>query len=147
MPTLLDFARIVARSIAPKLCSSSSILLPTFMNPGEVSTMLSGRYCPEASAAAITKGFTLDPGSKMSVAARLRYRPGFSCSRSLGLYEGWFTMARTSPVSTSMTILKPQIDGRREVAPRPRRTNAFDVPDIAPLHVLDDALRAVFTVQ
>src|SRR5580700_9322981 len=88
VPTLLDLARIVAKSITPKLCSSSSILLPTLKNPGEVSTTLSGLYCPEARAAAIMKGLMLEPGSKISVAARLRYRPGFNCSRSFGLYEG-----------------------------------------------------------
>src|SRR5580698_5839945 len=88
VPTLLDFARIVAKSMTPKLCSSSSTLLPTLKNPGDVSTTLSGWYCPEARAAATMKGLTLEPGSKISVAARLRYSPAFNCSRSLGLYEG-----------------------------------------------------------
>jgi hypothetical protein len=49
VPTLLDFASTVARSMAPKLCSSSNTLMPTLMKPGEVSTTLSGRYWPEAS--------------------------------------------------------------------------------------------------
>ena len=73
VPTLLDLARMVARSMTPRSCSSSNTLLPTWMKPGEVSTTLSGRYWPEASAAAMMNGLMLEPGSKMSVAARLRY--------------------------------------------------------------------------
>jgi hypothetical protein len=72
VPTLLDFARMVARSMTPRLVSSSNTLVPTLKKPGEVSTTLSARYCPEASAAAMMKGLTLEPGSKISVAARLR---------------------------------------------------------------------------
>src|SRR5580698_10106601 len=88
VPTLLDLARIVARSMEPKLCSSSNTFEPTFKNPGDVSMTLSGLYCPDANAAAMMKGLMLEPGSKISVAARLRYIAGFSCSRSFGLYEG-----------------------------------------------------------
>ena len=107
MPTLLDLARMVARSTTPRLLSSSNTFVPTFRKPGDVSTTLSGWYCPDAKAAAMMNGLMLEPGSKMSVAARLRYRPGFSCSRSLGLYDGWLTMASTSPVSTSITMTEP----------------------------------------
>ncbi len=43
----------------------------------------------------------------MSVTARLRYVAGLSCERSFGLYEGWFTIASTSPVCTSSTTTEP----------------------------------------
>ena len=168
VPTLLDFARMVARSITPRLDSSSNTLFPTWMKPGEVSTTLSGRYWPDARAAAMMNGLMLEPGSKMSVTARLRYRAGFNCSRSFGLYEGWSTMASTSPVSTSMTITEPalravvlhrllqfpvgqvlnaQIDAGDEVAAGPRGADALDVLDAVPEHVLDDALRPILAVH
>ncbi len=71
-PTLLDLARSVAKLIWPRSCSSSNTLSPTFKNPGDVSTTLSARYCPDASADAMMNGLMLEPGSKMSVAARFR---------------------------------------------------------------------------
>ena len=43
MPTLLDLARIILRSTAPRLCLSVMFLMPTRKVPGAVSTTVSGR--------------------------------------------------------------------------------------------------------
>jgi len=53
---------------------------------------------PASSAAATTKGLMVEPGSKVSVMARLRILKVCRLSRALGLYEGVFTIAKTSPV-------------------------------------------------
>ncbi len=55
----------------------------------------------------MTKGLMLEPGSKMSVTARLRRRATSNCMRSFGLNEGWLTIASTSPVAMSSTITVP----------------------------------------
>ena len=44
-------------------------------------------------------------------------------------------------------ILDAQIDAGDEIAARARRADALDVLDIAPVEILDDALRAVLAVQ
>ena len=72
MPTLELLASTVAMSMAPRLCSSSKIFAPTLKKPGEVSMMLWSSYLPEAIPAATKNGLMDEPGSKMSVAARLR---------------------------------------------------------------------------
>ena len=85
MPTLEDLASTVARPMAPRLCSSSKVVAPTWMKPGAVSMTLSALNLPDARAAATMNGLTLEPGSNRSVTARLRYAAGTICSRSLGL--------------------------------------------------------------
>ena len=72
MPTFELLASTVAMSMAPRLCSSSKIFTPTLTNPGEVSMMLWLSYLPEARPAATKNGLMEEPGSKISVAARLR---------------------------------------------------------------------------
>src|SRR5688500_16154411 len=72
MPTLLDLASTVVSEIAPRLCLSGILLMPTFTNPGDVSMMVLAWYRPDAMPAAAMNGLMLEPGSKMSVAARLR---------------------------------------------------------------------------
>ena len=114
------------------------------------------------------KGLTLEPGSKISVAARLRYRPALSCSaivRVVGrlVHHGEHFAgvdvddddgARVCAVFLHRRlqlpirqILNAQVDARHQIAPRPRRADAFDILDIAPVQILNDALRAVVAVQ
>ena len=59
--------------ILPRFWSSwviSALLIRR--NPGDVSTIVVGLKPPLSIAAAITSGLKLEPGSKMSVIARLR---------------------------------------------------------------------------
>ena len=72
MPTFEDLARIVARSTTPRLCGSSMTLVETLMNPGFVSMTLLALNFPDCRAAATTNGLIDEPGSRMSVTARLR---------------------------------------------------------------------------
>ena len=72
MPTFEDFASTVDRPTAPRSCSSSKVVAPTWMKPGLVSMTLLAVNLPEASAAATTNGLMLEPGSNRSVTARLR---------------------------------------------------------------------------
>jgi hypothetical protein len=75
--------------------------------PGAVSTTVSGRTRPASSAAAMVNGFSVDPGSKMSVSARLRIVAGATLLRLFGLYVGQFARARISPVFTSRITRPP----------------------------------------
>ena len=58
--------------MAPRLRSSSITLMPTLMNPGFVSMTVFGLILPDVSPVATKNGLIDEPGSKMSVAARLR---------------------------------------------------------------------------
>ena len=53
--------------------------------PGEVWIVVVGLTLPISSASAIVKGFKVEPGSKLSVTARLRICAGTIPERLLGL--------------------------------------------------------------
>ena len=55
------------------------------MDPGAVSMMVLGVTRPVCSAQAVTKGFMVEPGSKMSVSARFRSCAPLRPERWLGL--------------------------------------------------------------
>ncbi len=72
-PTSLERASTVVSGILPRFVSSVVMIRPlTVKNPGDVSTIVVGLNPPLSIAAAITSGLKLEPGSKMSVIARLR---------------------------------------------------------------------------
>ena len=72
-PTLLDCASTVVSSTRPRFEWSDVILRRSIVStPGLVSMIECGVYLPPSSAADITNGLKLEPGSKMSVTARLR---------------------------------------------------------------------------
>ena len=102
-------------------------------------------------------GFIVEPGSNVSVSARLRICSRATLSRRFGLYVGQLASARTSPVCASRTtrppafallrstaalqlaereVLQPRVDREREVAARLRRADRGDVLDdvAAPVH-------------
>ena len=114
------------------------------------------------------KGLMLEPGSKMSVAARFRYRSGLellAIVRVVGrlIHHGQHFAgvdvddddgARVCAVFLHRRlqlpirqILNAQVDARHQIAARPRRANAFDVLDVATVQVLNDALGAILAVQ
>jgi hypothetical protein len=66
-----------------------------------------GRITPASSAAATVNGLSVDPGSNVSVIARLRARRESKVERLFGLKAGRFAIARTSPVLTSSTTMPP----------------------------------------
>ena len=74
-PTLLDFWMISLTVNWGCGCVSRTSLAPTRQVSG-VSMTLSGRYRPRSSTAAATKGLMVEPGSKVSITARLRIGPG-----------------------------------------------------------------------
>ena len=57
------------------MCVSEMVDPVMVRRPGEVSMTVWGRTRPVSSASAMVKGFMVEPGSKVSVSARLR-----SCS-------------------------------------------------------------------
>ncbi|MNC58433.1 hypothetical protein D3C75_1081620 [compost metagenome] len=62
---------------------------------------------PRCNAVITTIGFTVEPGSKISVMARLRM-VSFGVSAILfGLYDGLLAIASTSPVFTSTSTAVP----------------------------------------
>ncbi len=84
------------------------------------------------------------------------------------MYDGWFTIASTSPVFGSSTtavperarrvrdrglelavreVLQTQVDARAQVAPGPRFRDQLDVADHAPETVLQHALAAVLAPE
>ena len=109
VPTLLDFWITPATVRAPwgwvsRICEPVMTIVP-----GEVSITVSGVTRPDSSAQAATKGFIVEPGSKMSVSARLR-----SCSpvrfwRCPGLKLGTLASARISPLRASSTTALPAL--------------------------------------
>ena len=124
---------------------------------------VSGRTLPASSAAAIVNGFIVEPGSNVSVSARLRIRSRATLSRRFGLYVGQFASARISPVLriddakpaglglgaldarlelAKREVLQPRIDRQREVASRLRRTDRRDVLDDVAAPVDDHAAAA-----
>jgi hypothetical protein len=108
----------------------------------------------------------LEPGSMMSVAARLRYMADVAWARSLGLKVGWLTMARISPVvrrapplnlnardcrgwppGSRYAVLDTHHRAQRYVATRARGADVLDVLDLAALAILDHALATILTSQ
>ena len=75
-PTLLDFWMISVTVICGCGCSSRTSLVPTRQVCG-VSITLSGWNRPRSSTAAATNGLMVEPGSKVSITARLRIGPGW----------------------------------------------------------------------
>ncbi len=72
VPTLLDFWITWATVSTPWGSWSLTVLPGTCSQPGPVSMGVSARTRPVSSAHAAMKGFIVEPGSKMSVSARLR---------------------------------------------------------------------------
>ena len=68
---------------------------------------MSGVNSPLSIAAASVSVFITEPGSTTSVTARLRLLSGPAAPRMFGLYDGWLTIARISPVGTSSTTIEP----------------------------------------
>ena len=72
VPTLLDFWITSATLNRPCGCASLIVLPVMLMLPGAVWIIVAGVTRPLSSASAMTKGFIVEPGSKVSVSARLR---------------------------------------------------------------------------
>ena len=68
------------------------------------SNLSSARTAPASSAAAIVNVFIVEPGSYVSVTARLRASASAAPTGSLGLNVGTDAIARTSPVRGSIMI-------------------------------------------
>ena len=126
------------------------VLGPIVSDPGAVWITVSGRTAPLSSAAAIVNGFSVEPGSKTSVSARLRIFSRATRLRAFGLYVGQFASARISPVCASRITSPPAfarfastadfnsrkarycrrgVDGEREVASGLRCPDRLDVFD------------------
>src|SRR5439155_10422352 len=75
--------------------------------PGAVSISDEGWTFPASSAAAIVNGLRVEPGSKMSVNARLRIRSRATRLRLLGLNDGRLASARISPLLASRMTRPP----------------------------------------
>ena len=84
-PTLDDFWMTCSTVSAPSACASWIVAEPIVSVPGDVSITVSGRTRPASSAAAIVNGFIVEPGSNVSVSARLRIIAGTTLLRLLGL--------------------------------------------------------------
>ncbi len=84
VPTLLDFWITWATVSAPFGCASRIVPPGRLMLPGAVWINVCGVTRPLSSASAMTKGFIVEPGSKVSVSARLRNCPPCSVRRLPG---------------------------------------------------------------
>ena len=71
--------------------------------------MVSKRTLPASSACATVNGLSTEPGSKVSVIARLRSCAPDKRSRLFGLYVGQLASARISPVLASTTTAPPAL--------------------------------------
>ena len=72
VPILLDFW-ITSDTLNTPWGWASVIVMPYILSlPGDVSICVSGLTKPFSIAKAMTKGFMVEPGSKVSVSARLR---------------------------------------------------------------------------
>ena len=85
------------------------VALPIVSVPGAVSITVSGRSFPRLERAAIVNGFSVEPGSKLSVertvAHSLARARGCDCS---GCSVGQLASARISPVCTSSMTSPPR---------------------------------------
>ena len=154
---LLDRQRAVRRARRGS-CSG-----PIVSVPGAVWITVSGRTLPASSAAAIVNGFSVEPGSKTSVSARLRILSRATWLRAFGLYVGQLASARISPVCdvedheaaglrlvrldrrlqlAEREVLQARVDREREIAARLRRADRLDVLDGVAAPVDDDAAAA-----
>ena len=84
MPMLLLFWITSRADSAPCGCASLIGMPLTTTLPGAVLITCSGLMRPVSSAQAITSGFIVEPGSKMSVSARLRSCSPLRSARSPG---------------------------------------------------------------
>src|SRR5574343_342662 len=108
-PIFDDFWITCANVSAPCGCASLIVALPIVILPGAQLMIESNLYLPRSSANAAMKGFMVEPGSKLSVTARLRSWPPESCERLFGLYVGQLASARISPDLTSATMTLPPL--------------------------------------
>ena len=162
-PTLDDFWMTCSTVSAPSGCASWIVSGPIVSVPGAVSITVSGRTRPASSAAAIVNGFIVEPGSNVSVSARLRIIAGATLLRLLGLYVGQFASARISPVLhveddeaarlglvefdgglqfAEREVLQPRVDRQRQVVAGLRRADRGDVLDRLVAAVDDHAAAA-----
>ncbi len=91
-------------------------LSPITNQPGPVSMRVSGFATPASRAAATNRGFMVEPGSKVSVTARLRSRAASKVARLLGLKLVELARARISPVLASSTTTAPALAWLRVIA-------------------------------
>jgi hypothetical protein len=84
-PTLDDFWMTSATLSAPCGWASEIVALPIVRRPGAQLMMVSKRTLPVSSPRAMVNGFRVEPGSKVSVTARLRSCAPDSPSRLFGL--------------------------------------------------------------
>ncbi len=88
MATLLDAFMASLSVTTPKPRMSRMVKRPMVRRPSPVSIRVSGRTSPRSSASAATIGLTVEPGSKVSVRARLRTCSPLRLRRWLGLKLG-----------------------------------------------------------
>ena len=88
VPTLLDFWITSATVSAPCGCASLMVEPPMLMRPGAVWITVLGVTRPVCIASAAMKGLIVEPGSKVSVSARLRNCPLPRLRRSAGAKLG-----------------------------------------------------------
>ena len=72
VPTLLETWMTCSTVSAPWGCASRMVAPVILTEPGEVSMMVLGLTRPVSSAKPMVNGFITEPGSKVSVSARLR---------------------------------------------------------------------------
>ena len=85
VPTLLDFWITCSTVSSPCGWASLMVLPVMVMRPGEVSITVFGLTRPVSSARPTVNGFIVEPGSKVSVSARLRICAGLRFLRSPGV--------------------------------------------------------------
>ena len=85
VPTLLDFWITSATVSRPCGCASRIVLPVMVIQPGAVWIGVAGVTRPVSSARRTTKGFIVEPGSKVSVSARLRSCAPVRLRRSPGV--------------------------------------------------------------
>ena len=88
VPILDDFWITSCTVIRPFGCESLITAPPICNCPAPVSIVLSGAIFRFSKASATVKGLSVDPGSKISVTARLRKASMSILARVLGSYEG-----------------------------------------------------------
>ncbi len=156
-PTFEDFWITCATVSAPCGCASWIVRLPIVSWPGAVWMTLSGFTVPASSAAAAVNGFSVEPGSKRSVTARLRVRRGSSLS---AVVAGCRTAGSPSPASRrsprraprcrrpapGVSSRRPSARGRRDTGCARRWRARIVRPSCGVLYaldVLDDAAQPV----
>ncbi len=83
------------------------VVLAIVMRPFSPNTIDPGIITFSSSAAAATTTFIVDPGSYVSVKARLRQRSGVNAVTAFGSNRGLTAIARIAPVCGSITMIVP----------------------------------------